>query len=439
MPVQVTVGGADARAAFVTLSSEGTLPTVLPLVGGKADAVMPWLVLRAPVRAAKWSLADASGHPVAEGTIDAPLKPLDDDEGLVAYTGGDAREAVLAAAELLPGRRVVPVQLDLTRPLLAPAAAYQATDLLLLDPTAAPASSSRRWRCSWPAARPSRCDRPRPTPATTGPGGGRGRGGCWGIRPVGPRSPVELQAYDPTYGWEHGWPADVRRRAVLLAALAGIALLGLSLWRSRYAAWAGAALSLAAAVAVTVWAGRQSPVLSAGGALVVWDGSVAQRDYWAYRTTLRDTETCVPWHAEPSAPAPPAPPPTSPERRVLSVPVFAGREHVRQVGMKLLCRTDGQPDRFVARLEHRRDAGCPEPVGEPGPTDGTAGEPGDAGHAGRRAGVAGKRVGGHVAALGPGLPPLPRALSGSVVEGDDDGAGGGAGAAGAMANDLYRK
>ena len=309
-------------------------------------------------------MSDGGGSVLAEGAIDAPLKALDDDEALVAYTEGDAGDAARAAAALLPGRRVVPVQLGLGPSMLTPAAAYQAVDLLLLGPAAATdvypsqvavllaggGTVALRWRRT-------------KSPAATGPGGARGSGGRWVTRRWGRgrswRCPPTTRR---TAGSTGGRPAC--GRVVVVAALTGIALLAVSLWRWRYAAAAGTALALAATVAVTAWSGRQSPVLSAGGALVTWDGSIAQRDFWAYRPALRNADASIPWHPEPALAAPGAatsraaasgatvthPAAPTPAAAVLTVPVFASREHARHLGARLVCRSDGQPDRFTAHL-----------------------------------------------------------------------------------------
>jgi hypothetical protein len=99
-----------------------------------------------------------------------------------------------------------------------------------------------------------------------------------------------------------------------------------------------------------LWASRQSPLLSAGGALVEWDGSISQRDFWAYRSTLRDTDVSIPWDVGNPRPGAardniPVPAPT-----VLTKPVFFNPLQMRQTGVKLICRPDGRPDRFTAHL-----------------------------------------------------------------------------------------
>jgi hypothetical protein len=356
MPVHVTVA-ADAGASSITLQADGVVSTELPLFGGKADAVVPWLAARGAVSGGKWSISSGT-KVIAEGPIAADLKPLADDERLVAYTDGDMHEAMLAAAAIMPGRRVVPLRLDLAESLLTPPAAYETIDLLLLGPSAVSRvrESAVAVLAAGGTAVAVRADE-RPAGAwpwrqIAVPAGPQGLTKWWILDhpPVGPRSLMDMEVYAPTYGWEHGWPADVRWRSVLLAAIAGIALLGLSLWRSRHAKWAGAALSFVAAGAVMLWSSRQSPLLSAGGALVEWDGSISQRDFWAYRSTLRDTEVTIPWDVgRPAAAATPGDVPAI-AATMLTKPVFYNPMQMRQTGVKLICRPDGRPDRFTAHL-----------------------------------------------------------------------------------------
>jgi len=354
MPVHVAVA-ADASATSITLAADGAVSTELPLFGGKADAVVPWLAARGSLKDATWSIA-AGQKVMAQGPIAADLKPLAPDERLVAYSDGEMHDALLAAAFIMPGRRVVPLRLDLTGPLLTPPAAYETIDLLLLGPSAV--SRVRESTVAVLAAGGTvvavrAVGRPAgewPWRQVAVPGGQQGQWWVLEHAPVGPRSLMDMEAYAPTYGWEHGWPIEVRRRSVLLATIAAIALLGLSLWRSRHAAWAGAALSVTAAIAIVFWSSRQSPLLSAGGALTEWDGSIAQRDFWAYRSTLRDTDVSIPWDVgrpEPTA-APgdaPVPAPT-----MLTKPFFFNAMQMRQTAVKLVCRPDGRPDHFTAHL-----------------------------------------------------------------------------------------
>ena len=178
--------------------------------------------------------------------------------------------------------------------------------------------------------------------------------------PVGPRSVVEPDAYQPTYGWARGWPAAFRRRVMLGVALFGIVALALTLWRSRFMVVVLVGLSLAAAGGGVTWGMRQSPVLAAGGAVVVSDGRMTQRDEWTYRTVLRPADVSVPV-------------------RGISHVVLHGRQQLDSAGVsgvRLVCAADGGPDRFVGRLEADHALAVVSRSVRPGPAAGVlAGRP----------------------------------------------------------------
>ena len=321
MPVRVATDGSPAS---VTLAADGAVPTELPAGEGKADVVVPWLAVKRLANP-RWSGAGSSG-----GAVDAALKPLGEDERLVAFAGAVA-QPTRAASMLFPNQKVVTVSLDLGRPLLSPAAAYEALDAVVLD-----------------AASAARVDESQLAVLLAGgatvavrsgdkPGGDwpwKREGPYWVLRhdPLGPRGAVEEDAYLPTYGWVRGWPDSVRRQAVLFAAVFVIVAVGLTLWRSRYAAAAIIAVSLLGAGGVVAWGAGRSPVLSAGGAVAVWDGEFTQRDEWDYRTALRPADVTFP-------------------ARDLSRPVLANPGQLKATGVRLVCTPAGQPDHFAARLD----------------------------------------------------------------------------------------
>jgi hypothetical protein len=324
MPVRVA---ADALrpGTLITLAADGAVPTELDAGGGKTDAVVPWLAV-GEVGEPKWSVAGR-----AAGSVATPLKPLGEDERLVALAGEGHRTR--DAAVLFPGKVVVTVRLDLSRPLLVPAAAYESLDGLLLDAGAA-ARVDESQLAILAAGGTAVAVRSDARPAGSWPW--RREGAYWVLRynPVGPRSVVEPDAYQPTYGWARGWPAAFRRRVMLGVALFGIVALALTLWRSR--------------------------VLAAGGAVVVSDGRMTQRDEWTYRTVLRPADVSVPV-------------------RGISHVVLHGRQQLDSAGVsgvRLVCAADGGPDRFVGRLEADHALAVVSRSVRPGPAAGVlAGRP----------------------------------------------------------------
>ena len=256
----------------------------------------PWSLAERPRGSSRHGRPSVRESRLDQSTITADLKPLADDERLVDFRDGEVHEC-WPGPPIMSGRRMGPTAGS--RPLLTPAAAFESIDLLLLRRRYG--SANRPWRRS---GRRRGCHHARPTSVpgrmavaqTRLPGAA---GAFWWLLehpPVGPRSLIEMEAYAPTYGWEHGCPPAIRRRAVGIAAVGRPSeLLGVSLWRSRFAAFMFIACTAMGTAAVLVWNHRLSPLLAAGGALVKWDGSLAQRDVWVYRSTLREADVAVPW------------------------------------------------------------------------------------------------------------------------------------------------
>ncbi len=119
---------------------------------------------------------------------------------------------------------------------------------------------------------------------------------------------------------------------MLIAALTAAGMVGFSMWRHRVVAASGVAASIVAATMISCWAAREPAALAAGGRLVIWDGAFAQRDAWAYRSTLRAGRVSGPFYG-------------------LAKPVFASRQQMTQTDVTLLCDESGRPLQFTAFLE----------------------------------------------------------------------------------------
>ena len=198
----------------------------------------------------------------------------------MAFTDGEVPDVLAGAAKILPGRRIVPIRLDLNQPLLSPAAAYTSIDLLLLGPAAVSQirestlatltaggvavaiQSDQRPQGEWPGAKSS-------FPAAAG----RPSGGCWNIRRsdrgryrkrgvrANLRLGARLAAGDSPQG-RHDRRAGGHRTAWRVAVAVEIAAL-------LFIACAGMGTA-----AVLVWNHRLSPLLAAGGAAGRVDGSL---------------------------------------------------------------------------------------------------------------------------------------------------------------------
>jgi len=301
MPVHISASGNDT----VMLHGNGSVPTEVSWTG-RFDAVVPWLavvLLRDP---GWWS--SASG----EHSLDIPLKPLADDEQLVALAGDDGS----AARALFPGKSVILIALDGSGALLAPAAAWEALDGVVLDAAAAERLKPAQI-ATLLAAGTLIAVRSDPRPDQTWPW--ERREAYWVLQheTVGPASPIAADAYLPTYDWQRGWPAGFRRQVLVAAILFSILALGITLWRSRYMLIAFAALSVIAVVGFAWWYRRQSPVLDMTANIWVRDASLAQRDHWKWESAMRPVERSSP-------------------STLLTRPVFASMRQIEQTHLRLV-------------------------------------------------------------------------------------------------------
>jgi hypothetical protein len=159
-------------------------------------------------------------------------------------------------------------------------------------------------------------------------------GGYWILRyaPAGPRSIVEPAAYEPTYGWERGWPESFRRRVVFAAVLFCILSLGTLLWRSRWTVLAFVTVSLVFVAIFATWYGRQSPMLWLESAVRVEVGPISQFDLWTWQSPVRSADASFPIAG-------------------LTHPFLGTLRQVEQTRLRLICRPDGSPDHFDFHLE----------------------------------------------------------------------------------------
>src|SRR5579864_6347742 len=220
MPVRV----ATTQPGAFTLQAGGTMPTQIALPAG-GDAIVPWLAVSESAGQADWSIAGAVNQ-----SIDLPLRALRDDERLVATASQDPS----AAATLFPGMKIVAVPLDLSRPLLQPAQAWECLDAVVLSEGAAArvTEPQRQLLLAAGVALVIHCPQ---RPDSRWPW--QHRGDCWILKlpSGGPSAIVEPAAYGPTYEWERGWPAPFRRAVLLAGLLFCILAAAAMLWRSRYA------------------------------------------------------------------------------------------------------------------------------------------------------------------------------------------------------------
>jgi hypothetical protein len=318
MPVRVVVRGEGAGP--LTLSADGAVPISLQLggMGEGADVIVPLLVVSEPLGPISWSLPNGRS-----GRLEARLTSLGEDDRLVGYSGANAADA----APLFAGKTIIPISLDVATPLPGAVMAWEALDGLVID--RAPDNSHVSFLTVGGTAIVVR--------SATAPEPGwlqwRWVGKTWVMSkaPVGPGGAIVPEAYEPTYGWNPGRPAHVRRQVLLLAVVFAIIAVALTLWRSKLAVVAVVTLSVAATGALVYRAARQSPVEGAGGTVLVRRGGLFQADEWVYFKSLAPAAAEFPcyWGTK---------------------PVFPSVRYVERTGMRLECGPDGIPLRFTYQL-----------------------------------------------------------------------------------------
>jgi hypothetical protein len=304
----IEIHAAGAVSATVDVARDG--PTTIPLLAETST-----------LRDLRWVSADGAEHP-----LPIVLHPLADDDRMIGVVGGDAE----AARSLFPKRNVVLVTLDY-RPLLQPSPAWESLDavsfgaaaaaqlrddqiqMLLAAGTIILVHSSVAPDSRWPWKRSS---------------------DHWILRHevAGPSLAIDPNVYGPTYSWDRGWPRAFRFKLVVAACVFCILALAITLWRSRYAVFAVVMISAMAVGLIALFHSRQSPIRSESLGVAIRTSTDVQYDLWSWRTAVRQTDvTCT-------APA-------------LTRPIFGALSRLEQTNARLLCRSDGRPDKFIFHLQ----------------------------------------------------------------------------------------
>jgi hypothetical protein len=321
--VHIRAGGLSGP--MLALSGAGMIALSIPTTGGRVDATVPLLWQGDPPAELNWSDGGAGGVSALRS------QPLGVDDRLVLAAGESADTAALLA-ELFPSKRPVVVKLDTSQSrLLSPAAAFEAADAVLLDLAAASRVDESQLR-TFLAAGTTVAIRAPVRPIAGWPW--TQMGAWWVLRHdvAGPRGGVTPEIYDPTYAWDRSWPAPLRRNALLAAVAVAIVLLGVTLWRRRWALIAGVAICAAAGVWAALFGRSLPPAAMAGGEVIAWDGSLAQRDRYTYVSALRDGATAT----------------VAVEG--LTKPLLGGRRPIDGLTFRLACAADGSPAKYEVTL-----------------------------------------------------------------------------------------
>lgn len=119
---------------------------------------------------------------------------------------------------------------------------------------------------------------------------------------------------------------------MLLAGVFALLTLLLSLWRSRWAVAGVLVLTSATVAGVEYWRRWQSPILQAGGMVMVRDGTLRQTDQWFYQTSRDAADSGFAFTG-------------------VTHPVFASLRQWDKLAMELLCADDGRPRAFIYHLD----------------------------------------------------------------------------------------
>jgi hypothetical protein len=318
MPVRITTAN---ETGVVTIDATAAMPTAITVNAG-TDVIVPWLATSTSLKNVHWSMNGHGPH-----AVDSPMVPAGDDEKLVGFAGEPPGDV----AAVFPGNRIVPVALDLSRPLLEPVQAWETLDAIVLSP-AALARLDENHRGLLVASGMTLAVGTDAAPDVNWPWERLGK--YWVLRHhiSGPTTAIVPSAYLPTYGWERGWPASFRRSVIFIVILFCIFGTGVLLWRSRWSVAIFVALCAITIGGFTAWYASQSPVLQLTAGVMTRHGPMSQFDLWTWESPIRGSTASFPAAG-------------------FTHPVFDNRRQIEQSQIRLECTPDGQPDRFMFNLE----------------------------------------------------------------------------------------
>ena len=357
MPVRVAAQ-AQGSGQSLLISANGALTTEIRPDNGRIDGVAPWLSIRA-VRDLEWAWGAAAGSAGAANPLNLPLRPLDDNERLIAYVGADAD----ALASCFPGKTLVRVELDETQPLPGDVASWECLDGLVLDSGSAQRLDQQTVRRLLTAGTAVAIrSRRRPLGELPWRRSGDFWIAQWDI--AGPTTAYQPDAYAPVQGWIGGQPSTLRRQVMAMGAAAALLIAGSLLWRSKWNVALSVVASLACTAAAITFAARTSVQIQTGGVIEVRNTAGAdsqsaqvtgpstnraaaimnphpvdfpplQRDRWTYLAELRAADATFAWQGG-------------------CKPLFASRSQAQTLGIRLECDGQGRPIAYAFHLKPRQ-------------------------------------------------------------------------------------
>ncbi|HSZ59384.1 MAG TPA: hypothetical protein VK797_27320 [Tepidisphaeraceae bacterium] len=315
----VRIGG-QGRAGAIEVGAGGAMGARIE--GLRGPAIVPLLAVTASVRQLRWVSDDGAEHAVA-----GELHALADQEAMIGVAGGD----VESAKALFPRKSLIVLPLDSAGQLLSPASAWEVLDGLLLGAPAAAQLDDGQIQTLLAAGTVI-------VVHSANPPGGRWpwkrMGENWVLRlePAGSAPALDGDVYGPTYSWDAGWPRAFRLELLGGACVFCILALAVSLWRSRYAVIGIVVLTAAGIGLLGVVYRLQSPVRTQRLGVAIRTPGLIQYDLWSWQSSMRETLVSLPA----AAPA---------------HPIFGSLSQLQELEPRMICRSDGQPERFVFRLK----------------------------------------------------------------------------------------
>ncbi|QOV87765.1 hypothetical protein [Humisphaera borealis] len=323
----IHISAEGLAASRLLLNGEGLVPVQVPATAGRVEATVPVMTQGLPPDRLTWTAGRQTGSTAIT------VRSLRTDERLVAVAG-DSADAKAFAASLFSDKKPVLVTIDTNRPrLLWPPQAYDAADAVLLDQTSAARVDEAQLRVLL-AAGTTVAIRSSAKPLGQWPW--QQQGGWWVLRhaPVGPYGGVNVDAYDPTYAWDRSWPKSDRRTILLVCLLTSLVVAGASLWRGKGGFIAATVVCVCGVAGAAFYVMSLRPAVFAGGDVVIWNGSLSQRDRWTYVSAFREAHLSV-------------------EAADRMRPVLGSRGQLATLGLTLTCDATGNPDRYEFNLGTR--------------------------------------------------------------------------------------
>jgi hypothetical protein len=321
-PVRIATRGEPTGMLWI--GAAGAVATEMPISGRDQTVILPMLAITSSLR--DLHVGPPSGHAPARVPN---LIALTDEDRLVAMVGDES----IAAQMLFSGKNILPVQLDTSRPLFEPLAAWQSLDGVVLDPATAGHVSQRQLAGLLAAGTVVAIDggnRP------SGPWHWKQIGSLWvASRPeAGPDEVMQPDAYSPSWGWQTHFDAGLRWRVFVAAAIFSAALIALLLLRPRGMTLIAVAVAGLATGGAIFWHSRQVTAQSLHGSVFIRGGLAVLHDEWSYHAVLRPETVTEPFEH-------------------LLRPVFGYDRQPADTQMRLQCDDRGNPIQFIYRQQPR--------------------------------------------------------------------------------------